>query len=330
VDFTSIILVYIYGISTITGGGVGTGNVPLAVFTTLLLTVKLLSYLRGFDGTGWLISVLVQNFTDVQGFMVVLLTILFGFTTSFRLLFGNVDGRCSVKLSENDELDQTCEPDPFDSIGRSLLSTFELTILGSYDEGVLNGSDYSFLAILVFVAAVLSVLVVALNALIAVLSDSYARVQENAVANRRKERAELVVEYLSILPTMHRRRIENDTKYFHALLEADDDGDLLINKDDWEGGLNALKKDLEELNEEANAMNRRALEELRAELNDDIGLFRREVVSILESLIEEVRQMKEIQSQGSVTFNGRHVARAVRMVKQIGKKGLFQPSDQRP
>lgn len=35
------------------------------------------------------------------------------------------------------------------------------------------------------------ILIVALSALISVLADSYARVQENAVANRRKERAEV-------------------------------------------------------------------------------------------------------------------------------------------
>ena len=64
------------------------------------------------------------------------------------------------------------------------------------------------------------------------------------------------------------------------------------------------------------------------ELNDDIGSFRREVVAILENLAEEVRQIKEFQSQGGVVFNGRHVARAVRMVKQIGKKVHFQPSYQ--
>lgn len=327
VDAISIILVYVYSISTIVGGGVGTGNVPLAVVTTLLLTMKLLSYLRGFDSTGWLISVLVQNFSDVQGFMVVLLAILFGFTTSFRLLFGNVEGSCTVNLDDNEGLSQICDPNPFDSIGRSFLSTFELTILGTYDEGVLSASDYSFLAIVIFLVAVLCVLVVTLNALIAVLSDSYARVQENAIANRRKERAELVVEYLSILPTGQRRRIEQETKYFHALLEADEDGDLLINKDDWEGGLNALKKDLEELNEEANTMNHQSLEELKAKLNDDIGSFRREVVAILENLGEEIKQIREIQSQGGVTFNGKHVARAVKMVKQIGRQGIFQPKD---
>jgi hypothetical protein len=41
---------------------------------------------------------------------------------------------------------------------------FELTILGTYDEGVLSASDYSFLAIIIFLVAVLCVLVVTLNA----------------------------------------------------------------------------------------------------------------------------------------------------------------------
>jgi F0F1-type ATP synthase membrane subunit b/b' len=259
----------------------------------------------------------------VQGFMVVLVSILFGFTTSFRLLLGNVRGRCELTLDESDEIGEVCDPDPFASISRSFLSTFELTILGTYDQGVLSDSDHGLLAILTFLIAVVAVLVVALNALIAVLSDSYARVQENAVANRRKERAELIVEYLSILPTTQRRAIEHKTRYFHALLEADEDGDLLINKDDWEGGLNALKKDFEELTEETNEMNRRALEELRAEINEDLGSFRREVVGMLENLSEEMRQIRNLQSQGGVTFNGKNVRKAVKMAKSIGKKGGF-------
>ena len=74
-------------------------------------------------------------------------------------------------------------------------------------------------------------------------------------------------------------------------------------------------------------MNHQSLEELKAKLNDDIGSFRREVVAILENLGEEIKQIREIQSQGGVTFNGKHVARAVKMVKQIGRQGIFQPKD---
>jgi hypothetical protein len=71
------------------------------------------------------------------------------------------------------------------------MSTFELAVLGVYDPAILSDSRFRVLSAIVFVLAVMSVLVVALNALIAVLSDSYTRVQERAVANRRRERAEV-------------------------------------------------------------------------------------------------------------------------------------------
>jgi len=61
----------------------GQGNVSLAVITTLLLTIKFISLLRGFDLTGYLVAVLMQNFLDVRGFIVVILTILMGFTVAF-------------------------------------------------------------------------------------------------------------------------------------------------------------------------------------------------------------------------------------------------------
>jgi hypothetical protein len=66
-----------------------------------------------------------------------------------------------------------------------------MTILGSYEPSLLYDSQFSILSILTFVLAVTCVLVVALNALISLLADSYARVQENATANRRREKAEV-------------------------------------------------------------------------------------------------------------------------------------------
>ena len=132
-----------------------------------------------------------QNVLDVRGFLVVLLTILVGFSISFRLLFAKYDPTCMVELGETGSLVQECDVNPFGSLRSSFLATFELTILGSYDSALLYESDFSALAILTFIFAITSVLVVALNALISVLADSYARVQENASANRRKEKAEV-------------------------------------------------------------------------------------------------------------------------------------------
>ncbi len=190
----------------------GTGNVTLAVSTTLVLTLKFVSLLRGFEKTNWLVAVLIQNFIDVRGFLVVILSILLGFTVTFRLLLAEVPGECKVHLEDENVLENDCDGDPFGTVSRSFLSTFELTIMGSYENAILYESNDIVLAAIVFVIAVTVILVVALNALIALLGDSYARVQENLTANRRWEQAELIVEYLAMIPQSQRQKIEHNNQ----------------------------------------------------------------------------------------------------------------------
>lgn len=190
-DIVSIVLVWAYAASIIVKDGQNAKKlVPLAVLITLLLTTKLIGYLRAFNQTGWLVTVLSRNFWDVRGFLVVLLSIIVGFSAAFRLLFASNDSVCDLELG-SDGLAQECFGNPFGSFRRAVLSTFELTILGSYEPSLLYESQNTALSILVFVLAVTCVLVVALNALISLLADSYARVQEDATANKRKEKAEV-------------------------------------------------------------------------------------------------------------------------------------------
>ena len=127
----------------------------------------------------------------MRGFLLILFAILVGFTTSFRILFGRIDGSCVLELDEDQKMMQVCDDSPFGTYRKAFISSFQMIILGEYEGNMLYDSDYSALAIVVFVLAVTCVLIVALNALISVLADSYARVQENAAANRRKERAEV-------------------------------------------------------------------------------------------------------------------------------------------
>jgi hypothetical protein len=54
VDLLSIALVYAYIFASFAGGGASSRLVPLVVFATLFLTLKLLAYLRGFGDTGTL------------------------------------------------------------------------------------------------------------------------------------------------------------------------------------------------------------------------------------------------------------------------------------
>lgn len=135
----------------------------------------------------------MHNLHDVRGFLLILFVILIGFTTTFRILFGDASGQCELTVDENQVVGEDCEDDPFGSYSMAFISSFQMVVLGEYEPSLLYESEYSVLAIIIFIFAVTGVFIVALNALISVLADSYARVQENAAANRRKERAEVSI-----------------------------------------------------------------------------------------------------------------------------------------
>jgi len=120
--------VYSYTFSTIAGGGIGTGNVAFAIFTTLLLTLKLSTWIQQHRMAYFSSS---SEFPYVRGFILILLVMLLGFTTAFRIIFGNVEGECVVQVDNNGLLGKACNVDPYSSIGRSFLSTFQMTILGT-------------------------------------------------------------------------------------------------------------------------------------------------------------------------------------------------------
>lgn len=126
---------------------------------------------------------------------------------------------------------------------------------------------------------------------------------------------------MSLLPTWRRRQIENDTQYFHALLQADADGDLIVDDDDWQGGLAALREDIEESNE-ANALaQQKALESLKTEFANDLESMRKEMVTILRDLSEDVKQLKNAQKDS--LFSGQRAARAVKGIRQASASLLL-------
>jgi len=319
VDLICIILVYIYTILIILNDQeTGHGSVTLAVITTLTLTMRFVSLLRGFDRTGWLVAVLTQNFVDARGFGFIMAAILAGFTVAFRLLFANIEGQCGLQLDESGEMENDCDNDPFGSLSQSLLSTFEMTIVGSYDPSIVRESNDQILAGLTFVISVTVVLVVALNALIAVLGDSFSRVQENATANLRRERAELIVGYLAMMPRKQRKKIEYNTQYFHALLASDGHGDLLVNQANWQGGLNMLKRELTEISEANNTQTQCTIDKLRDDLTVEIkGMLQSEVSSVLNDIAMEVKGISQFHYQSNATPLNRKIQ--IQSVQNIGK-----------
>lgn len=224
--------------------------------TTTLLTTKFLGYLRGFDSTGWLISVLMQKGKDMTPFLIVLSSILCGFTVVFHSLFRGVEGDCELTLEYEDDgqqvLEAKCIETSYTSIGMVAFIVFNMAVLGDFDANHFTGSLSPWTSRVIFIFMVLVVTVIALNALIALLGDSYSRVQDNKIANKSMDRAKLIVEYLEIFPKQELKRIEEKTKYFYVLIpekSLDDNGHIIRgDESEWEGGLNDTKRYIDKAN----------------------------------------------------------------------------------
>ncbi|GMH91456.1 hypothetical protein TrVE_jg11539 [Triparma verrucosa] len=188
----------------------------VGVAGTILLMLKSLSFLRGFESTGWLITVLTQNVADVRPFLIVMLVIILGSSVAFNLLLSHA----------TDEEDNK----PYEGAWTSFFTVFLMSVLGDFDTQVfeqagMHPSEFSKLVCqLVFLFVVMFVTVVALNALIALLGDSYAKVSEFESANKKKERAELICEYMGVMRGKKRRKINRVSKFFHKLGQKETEG----------------------------------------------------------------------------------------------------------
>jgi hypothetical protein len=118
---------------------------------------------------------------------------------------------------------------------------------------------------------------------------------------------------MSLLPTWRRRQIEHETQYFHALLQSDADGDLVVEDDDWQGGLARLREGIEESNEVHAEALQKALESLKNDFERDLESLRSEIISLLGDLSDDVKYLRQADNETRT----RGVAGAVRAVKEI-------------
>jgi len=131
----------------------------------------------------------------------------------------------------------------------------------------------------------------------------------------------LIVEYLSLLPAARREQIEKNTRYFHALLEADSRGDLLVSKDDWQGGLNALRKDLNQLQDDSHEKVRHLFNHMRDDIDKEMMSIRNEIRQSFELLNMEVKRCQKSYAQTAppaLVLGNRGVQTAVNAVSAIG------------
>ena len=201
-------------------------EVAVASLATLTLTYKCMSYMRGNEQTGWLTKVLFKNVVDMQGFLFIMFVLILGFTVVFRLLLSKLpNGGCDVIGVNEDStaaVEWDCAPAPYEGFTESLFHVFTMSVLGDFDTGLFDDVQHSTLSKVMFIILMVGVAVVSLNAVIALLGDSYAEVNENKNATMRGERANLIIEHLLLMTTEKRRAVEKRMRICTSMMTKKD------------------------------------------------------------------------------------------------------------
>eukprot|EP00392_Amoebophrya_sp_AT5.2_P006453 g6465.t1 len=200
-----------------------------ASLAILLVWHKCLYFFLPFRNVGSFIRMIIEIFSDIRYFLLVCFVTLGGFGSAFFVLYkedwtdalANPDParRRSLASSYMQDSDYVQLDDPeavphFPSVFQTLLSMYVL-MLGDWELSAFTHSKHFLLSPVLFVIFTFMMMVVLFNMLIALMSETYARVRENEEAEFLKTRAECIVdmEKLRWRPVFY-------PEWVHALLPA--------------------------------------------------------------------------------------------------------------
>ena len=128
-------------------------------------------FYRGVDKIDWLVGVLLQNFSDMGGFLVIVGTLIVAFAVVFYLLYATHpcvedQSACFNDIINADDFDDTAKG--LVSPQQALLTMFNAGLFGVFSVAGLDDTASPELATFLFSFYLVGITVVALNALIAI------------------------------------------------------------------------------------------------------------------------------------------------------------------
>jgi len=224
----------------------------LSVFASFSLMTGYISYLRAFEGFNVLVSVLLNNVGDMWRFLLIILVLLVGFASIFSVLVHSFRFECR-NAGADACIDINSTTRAFRSFAEALLKTFDYGIMAGYDSSEYNSAGASVLWLCWVAHVLLCILmpVVALNTLIAILGDSFDRVQDSSTYEKRLAKLNMAIEYLGALSTKRRREVTESSRYFLKVVFVDDIKYVDDNKecvtvqfnddsDEWQGRIKTI------------------------------------------------------------------------------------------
>ena len=182
-------------------------------------------------------------------FLGILLVILAGFATAFTWLVpSSEEGYASL-------------PDVFYTL-------YNVMIGGGADDVYFAGSRSPEVSIALYFSFMLIVAIVLLNLLIAIMGDSFDRVQENAEDVFQRERAGQLVEMELNMTNEELKNEEYFPKYVDVLMAADGSGSDSGAGEEWSGRINILRKHMDARQKESQKEMKEQVEDLEKKMKE--------------------------------------------------------------
>jgi hypothetical protein len=245
------------------------GSGPLSTLVVLLVYTRSLTFLRGFRQTGALVAMLGAVTADILPFLVILGIVILAFSAGFYLL------------------------GVFDSPSDSIFATFTMMIGEFYldDDSALSDDWFSRCLFFVYITVAL---IVMMNLLIAIISDTFERVIERQEAQFMKERASLLRDTETVLGGVLSVRTQPaQHRYLHVLVPEQEGPAGGSNA--WSGRLRQMKDHMD-----------RHMEKSKVQVDDvkaQVGDVKAQVDDVKAQVDDVKAQVDDVKAQTSLILD---------------------------
>eukprot|EP00054_Salpingoeca_dolichothecata_P035120 m.4589 g.4589 ORF g.4589 m.4589 type:complete len:314 (+) comp5087_c0_seq1:2942-3883(+) len=218
-DMAHVVFGALVGLFVLTGSSNTRAVLSIAVY---IRWVGLIYFLQAFENTGPLVRMLLRIIGDIKYIVLLLSLFVFGTAHAFYVV---------LRAEENSG---------FSSPGTALFTSFNMVLLGDFDTNEFTTGRFEVLLQILFVISMMLIMIVLLNLLIALMSDSYERIQDGVDNEIFRLRARLVLE---LEPQLGRKARTNKALYptFLHVLTPQGKATNPSQSTRWQGVLHDLK-----------------------------------------------------------------------------------------
>lgn len=221
-----------------------------------MIWLKFLYYLRIFEATSSLIRMIMQVIYDIRHFLFVLLLTIVAFGDSFKTISnGNPDTADGGRFVEQ-------------GFFGSFFYVYNMC-LGAYDNNY--GNVQQSLAWFIFFLCTMFNMIIMLNLLISIISESYEKISANLQAAAYQERAGMISENSFLIPQKRKDDFCEPNKYL--VVSKDVSGEVSKDENEFDEALEGLRKQVNHKIDHTTKILKREIEQTEGKMIKKLDLL---------------------------------------------------------